>query len=67
MIFKTSNVLFLVLLFCLIILLIWRCLFLVGPLSSHKVARLTAGDSHTMTLTSEGKVFLWGVFRVSNQ
>lgn len=40
------------------------CSFSAGPLSSHKLHQVTAGDSHTMALTIDGKVFIWGMFRV---
>ena len=30
----------------------------------EKVVQVSAGDSHTAALTEEGRVFLWGSFRV---
>lgn len=31
---------------------------------SEKVVQVSAGDSHTAALTEDGRVFLWGSFRV---
>jgi alpha-tubulin suppressor-like RCC1 family protein len=31
----------------------------------EKVIQVSAGDSHTAALTEDGRVFLWGSFRVS--
>lgn len=30
----------------------------------EKVVQVSAGDSHTAALTEDGRVFLWGSFRV---
>ena len=30
----------------------------------EKVIQVSAGDSHTAALTEDGRVFLWGSFRV---
>ena len=30
-----------------------------------KVVQVSAGDSHTAALTEDGRVFAWGIFRVS--
>lgn len=32
---------------------------------AEKIVQISAGDSHTAALTDEGKVFIWGTFRVS--
>lgn len=31
----------------------------------EKIVQVSAGDSHTAALTDDGRVFLWGSFRVS--
>lgn len=31
---------------------------------SEKVVLISAGDSHTAALTNDGRVFIWGTFRV---
>jgi regulator of chromosome condensation len=31
---------------------------------SEKVVQITGGDSHTAGLTEDGRVFIWGTFRV---
>jgi regulator of chromosome condensation len=36
------------------------------PLPSLQVAKVTAGDSHTVALTKEGAVYYWGAFRDLN-
>jgi len=33
----------------------------------QKVTQISAGDSHTAALTTEGRTYLWGSFRVSLQ
>lgn len=30
----------------------------------EKVVQISAGDSHTAALTDDGRVFIWGTFRV---
>lgn len=34
---------------------------------AEKVIQVSAGDSHTAALTEDGKVFIFGSFRVCNQ
>ena len=33
---------------------------------ADKVVQISAGDSHTAALTDEGKIFVWGTFRVGD-
>ena len=32
-----------------------------------KVMSVSAGDSHTAALSNDGRVFIWGTFRVSER
>ena len=38
---------------------------LVDKLDTIRVVQVSAGDSHTAALASDGQVYCWGVFRVS--
>ena len=35
-------------------------------LGSHKIVQVSAGDSHSVALTEDGKAFFWGNFRDSS-
>ncbi|CAK8691287.1 unnamed protein product [Clavelina lepadiformis] len=37
-----------------------------GPLAGKVIVQVTAGDSHTTSLTSSGEAFIWGTFRDSH-
>ena len=37
-----------------------------GALLGKRVKKVTAGDSHTSALTSEGQVYSWGAYKDSN-
>ena len=34
---------------------------------SERIVQVSAGDSHTGALTADGRVYLWGTFRVSTR
>ena len=36
----------------------------VTDLQAHHVVRISAGDSHSAAVTKDGKLFIWGTFRV---
>ncbi len=34
---------------------------------AERIVQVSAGDSHTGALTADGRVYLWGTFRVSSR